>query len=51
MATTEGVIEAFEDLGIRLEDPKCIDRLVNLKLSQVLSNFVFVKIFTSIFGF
>jgi hypothetical protein len=23
------VIEAFEDLGIRLDDPKCIDRLVS----------------------
>ncbi len=30
MATTANVIEAFEDLGISLEDPKATDRLVSL---------------------
>ena len=28
MATNANVIEAFEDLGFNIEDPKAIDRLV-----------------------
>ncbi len=33
MPTTANIIESFEDLGISLEDPKAIDRLVSLILN------------------
>jgi hypothetical protein len=29
MASVENVVEAFEDLGFSIEDPKAIDRLVS----------------------
>ena len=58
MATTENIVDAFDDLGFTLEDSRVIDRLVsrhcnrnfiNLNLPQVKTNILAQNNITTIY--